>query len=104
MATARLTGAALLNTVSETANAVTNIVQSVSTGAQMINDFATDAREKQLINIKLSKVGYVETLQATKAQEIDEARQKLLDYVGNDSAKADRIQMIMDEFKAVLAK
>ena len=103
MATVRMAATSLLTTVSETANTVTNLVSSVGTGAKMINDFTTNAREQQLTNIKLSKVGFLETLKVTKALEIDEAQLRLSEYIGNDPAKKQRIDLIMAEFDKVLA-
>ena len=103
MATVRMAATSLLTTVSETANTVTNLVSSVGTGAKMINDFTTNAREQQLTNIKLSKVGFLETLKVTKALEIDEAQLRLSEYIGNDPAKKARIDLIMAEFDKVLA-
>jgi len=103
MADVRMAGAALLTTVAETANTVTNLVASIGTGAKMLNDFTSSARDNQLINIKLSKVGYIDRLKTTKTIEIDTSRQALEDYVAGDQAKADRTKAIWAELEAALA-
>ena len=103
MATARLAATSVLTTVAETANTVTNLVTSIGTGAKMINDFASNARANQLMNIKASAVGYEENLIATKMLEIDEVQQRLVDYIGNDPAKAARLDLIRTALKAALA-
>lgn len=98
-----MTGTALLSTVTETAGVITSIAQSANTGAKMLNDLANNAREQQLLSIKYSRVGYENILRAQKAQEIDEAQQKLQDYIGDDPAKAERIEKIFAEFDKVQA-
>lgn len=103
MATVRLAATSLLTTVAETANTVTNLVSSIGTGAKMINDFASNARNNQLMAIKLGAVGYEENLRATKAMEIIASRQQLDDYIGTDQNKSDRIKAIMAEFDKALA-
>lgn len=103
MATLNMAAGALLSTVTTTAETVSNIFSSVSTGAQMINDFAKNARENQLTNIKLSKVGYVDNLMTQKTMEIDAQRQLLADYVGNDQVKKERTEAIWKELETALA-
>ena len=57
MATVRLTASALLDTVTQTAAAVGNIVSSVGSGAAAINDFADNLRQTQLTEIKAAREG-----------------------------------------------
>lgn len=94
---------ALLSTVTTTAETVSNIFSSVSTGAQMINDFAKNARENQLVSIKLSKVGYIDNLKTQKTIEIDAQRQVLADYIGTDEVKKERTAAIWKELEDALA-
>ena len=103
MATPRMAADALLTTITTSATTVTDLVQSIGTGAKMINDFASNAREQQLINIKLNRVGYVDILKRQKTIEIDQSRQILDDYIGNDQTKADRTKKIWEELEAALA-
>lgn len=103
MATLNMAAGALLSTVTTTAETVSNIFSSVSTGAQMINDFAKNARENQLVSIKLSKVGYIDNLKTQKTIEIDAQRQVLQDYIGTDAVKKERTAAIWKELEAALA-
>lgn len=103
MATFQMAAGSVLSTVQTTAETVSDIFSSVGTGARMINDFATNARERQILNIKVSKVGYTDQLMTQKTIEIDQSRQLLQDYIGNDKVKEERTKAIWDELKAALA-
>lgn len=103
MATVRLATTSLLTAVTTTAGTVTDLVQSIGTGAKMLNDFASNARQQQLLNIDISSVGYEENLRARKALEIVENQQKLQDYIGDDPDKAARIAKVMAEFDRRIA-
>jgi len=102
MATARNAASALFATIEQTGGTITDILSTVSTGAKMLNDITTDAREKQLMNIKVSRVGYEDMLLVSKTKEIDASRQSLAEYIGNDPIKQDRCDKIWAELKAAL--
>ena len=103
MANLRMASQAVFGTIEQAAGTITDTFSTVSTAAKMLNDFATDAREKQLMNIKVNRVGYEDMLLVTKTQEIDASRQALQDYIGNDPVKTERCNAIMAELKAALA-
>lgn len=103
MADLKMAAASVLTTVTETANTVTNLVTSIGTGAKMIQDYTSNAREQQLINIKISRVNYEEKLMADKAHELMTARQALKDFIGNDATKQSDVDSILAEYRRVLA-
>lgn len=103
MATVRMTGAALLTTVTQTAEAVNDIVKSVSTGARMLNDTVEHARFKQQINIAADRVYYKESVINTKMIEIDQLREKSASYMDEDDQRRERCEKIYNELKEALA-
>lgn len=100
MATARLAGSALLSTVAETANALSCTVKSVSTGANMLNDFVENARSQQLKRIKGGAEGFDAEVKVTSTLRIAAAHKQLADYV---KANPDQEQLIRDAWKDVEA-
>lgn len=103
MATLRMTADSVLTTVSTTANTITDLVNSVGTGAKMINDFTTNAREQQLTNIKLGKVAFVDQAITSKAIEIAKSRAVLSDYVAANPGQQSDIEKILKQLTEALA-
>ena len=103
MATVKATASALLGTVTTAADTVTSVIESVAIGAQMLQNFATDQHERQLINIKIGRVGYEDTLKVAKTIEIEKSRQTLEDYIGGNTAKRERCDRIWAQLEAALA-
>lgn len=103
MATVRMTGAALLTTVTEVAETATSLVTSIGTGAKMLNAFADNAHWQQGKRIAASKVGFEDNLMVTSTMEIAKNRKLLRDYTTENPEQADEIAQIITELKAALA-
>ena len=103
MATLNMAASSVLTTVSETAETFTNLVQSVGTGAKMINDFTSNAREQQLIKIKLGKVGFTDRAMREKTIEIAKSQKILDDYIKSNPTQKQLCDDIWKQLKAALA-
>lgn len=103
MASVKIAAGALLSTVTDTANTVSSLITSVAVGADMINDFATAARDAQRKVIKANAVGRKDILMADRTIEIDKSRSALDDYIGTDQVRADRCKAIWAQLEEALA-
>lgn len=103
MATIRMTGAAVLGTVVEAAEAINDVINSVSTGARMLNRSIEHAAFKQQTNMKLDRKYYEEHVINTKMLEIDQLREKSVSYMSENEQRRERCERIYEELKAALA-
>lgn len=66
----RMTASSVLGSIQETAEAVTSIVNTVTTTVHILNDTVTDQRKKNLERIAVSNVGYRDKLLTEQKLEI----------------------------------
>jgi hypothetical protein len=105
MATARITVATVLGTVSATAEAVTDVVNTVGTLAKMGNDYVKNAQYKQRIQMALSEVGMEKLLRNERMIEINDATEKADNYIAaGDVGRAERCEKIFAELDEALEK
>jgi hypothetical protein len=70
MASTKLTFGAILNTVSTTANTITNTIGALGVGANMLAAYADKAHAEQTFQYKLDMAQYKQTARATSALEV----------------------------------
>ena len=102
MATARIAISSLFDTVTETAGAAQHLVKSVSSGAQMFNDYVEDARWKQQARLVTGRIGFEEQLMRERTLEIVRGRQELDKYVEENPQQTALVKEIWEKLEAAL--
>lgn len=81
MAQARVAGAAILGTVTDTANAVSGLVNSVSGGLDMVNNYVRHMKEKQRFDQHADMLTYKERRVEELSVEEAERKKKIGDLL-----------------------
>lgn len=89
MATVRMAAGSVLGTVTDTANAVSSIVKSVSSGAQMLNVYVEQQLKNQTIRNVLNEVTFVENIIEENAFESTQRREKINAYLDANPRRAE---------------
>jgi hypothetical protein len=83
MATARIALDSVLGTVQKTANTFTNVIGTVDAGVSMLNSFverhSTQQRDKNLVELKVSRIRLVEDTSLQIAERRAEIKARLKD-------------------------
>lgn len=95
MATLKMTTGAVMDTVTETAVAVSGVVKSVGVGAAMLHDFVQDQRATQLKMLSINKEFRKDQVLHTKMVEIDQIMEGAQHYMDESPERAQRCQAIM---------
>jgi hypothetical protein len=103
MTTARLTLGAVLGTIGSTASTVTGVLDSINTGAGMLNDYVTNAAENQRLNMKADKVVTKKTIIERMALEQMNRRIEITKICSKSKEHASLYQEAYDEFKDIFS-
>lgn len=102
MATLRQATGSIFGAVTETAETVVSILNTVSTSAKMMNDFVENARMDQLYRIEAGKHHRKAIILSEKTMEVMAAQQQLEDYIGNDNDRKIRVEEIYNKMQQSL--
>jgi hypothetical protein len=94
-----MTSSAVLDTVSETALAVSKTVKSVAVGADMLHDFVQHQRYIQLKNLGLAKEFVKEQMITSKMLELDQVLDAAQVYMDADPMRAQRCLKLRDRLE-----
>lgn len=103
MSTARLTLGAVLGTVGSTAATITGVLDTVNTGAQMINDYVSNAAENQRLNMKADKIVVKKTIIERMALEQMNRRIEITKICSKSQDHQDLYQEAYNEFKNIFS-
>lgn len=102
MATTRLATSSLLTTVTETANALGSIVNTVNNTVSMANDFVKRHRDQQQIKNAVEAGDYVTSLVEGKTREITQRREETRKWLADDPSRAEIYAKCLEEVQAWL--
>lgn len=94
MATLKMTSSAVLDTVSDTAVAISKTVQSVGVGADMLHDFVQHQRYVQLKSLAIAKEFVKEQTITSKMLELDQVLDAAQVYMNADPVRAQRCELL----------
>lgn len=101
MATFSSTLNSVYDLVGQSSNAVVSTVSTVSSGAQMLNDFVAHARIKQAKRLSRELITYDDVLLDTAAQEATQREDTLRNFIAGNSEKAKAYSDHKDRLKAL---
>jgi hypothetical protein len=102
MATTRIATASLLTTVTETAQALGSIVNTVNNTVSMANDFVKRHRDQQVIKNAVEQGDYVTALVEGKTREITLRREETKKWLDADASRQKIHDQVLNEVIAWL--
>lgn len=87
MATVRMAAGSVLGTVTDTANAISSTVNTISGGMGILNDMVTTMRNKRQESTLVEMISYRSNLISDAALEQVKREENIRNYIGSDPAK-----------------
>jgi hypothetical protein len=103
MANVRMTGAALLATVTTTAETLTNAVEAVGASTKMLNNFVNNARSEQEMRIKAGAVSFKDRLMSEQTVAVATSRKTMEEYISQNPGQTDLCKEIWTKLEEALA-
>lgn len=101
MSSLRQATGSVLSTITETAEAVTSLVNTTATAVHMVNDIVTDQRNKNLKRIAVSNIGFSEALLDNARKEMLTRKIEIKEFLDQDTSYQQMWEEITKEFEGV---
>ncbi len=101
MSSLRQATSSVLSTITESAEAVTSLVNTTATAVHMINDIVTDQRTKNLQRIAVSNIGFKEALVDNARKEMIVRKIEIKEFLSQDPEYQGMWDEITKEFENV---
>lgn len=104
MANSRMTISAVLGMVQSTAQTITNSLNAVNDGVEMINNAVSDAAERQQIRSDNDMAMYESVYIAEKALELDQSRDHIRSYISQSEQHKSGYESALTELQQAVAQ